>query len=259
MGNISEELERIENELSRVITGGNPVLDELNVFISNSSKMIRSRLAILYLKSNNIPVNDNVIKLLAAGELIHNASLLHDDIIDNSEKRRGKDTLGKMFSPKISILCGDLLVSKGVKIIHGIDNDEITEIFADCIDKMCNAEIKQYLLRGTIPSDSDYIDVCRGKTAELFKSILKSVSILTNNDSDIAVELGLNFGILFQLQNDISPQSAENDVKNEIKTAVDIYGIEKTKYLIDNYKKKIESLIELFPNKVYAQSILGLI
>lgn len=254
-----EELRLVESNLMGIVTNGNPILDELRSFLLSSSKMIRSKLALLYLKSNNAEINEDVIKLLTAGELIHNASLLHDDIIDSCDKRRGKDTIGKIFSPKVSILCGDLLVSKGVSILQYINNHEISETFIDCINEMCNAEIKQYLLRNLLPSENEYIDICKGKTAELFKSILKSVSILTKLDINDAINLGLNFGMLFQLNNDINPISADNDAKNGIKTMVDICGIEKTMYLIDNYRKKIEKLANVYPNKVYSIKILDLL
>ena len=256
---ISKDIGLVESNLRGVVNGGNYVLDELNSFLTSSSKLIRTKLALLYLKSNNINITENIIKLLTAGELIHNASLLHDDIIDSCDKRREKDTIGKLFSPKVSIICGDLLVTKGVKILQSIGNDVVLNIFANCIDKMCNAEIKQYLMRGLVPSEAEYIDVCEGKTAELFKSILKSVCILAKVDSNDAVELGINFGIFFQLKNDINPVSAENDAKNGIKTLVDICGIEKTMYLIDNYKKRIEYLIMAYPNKVYSRGISDLL
>ena len=87
---------------------------DLKIFLSGNSKFIRSRLAILYLKAQEKEITDDVINVLTVGEIIHNSSLLHDDVIDDAVYRRGKTTIGNLYTPKISILCGDYLVSFGL-------------------------------------------------------------------------------------------------------------------------------------------------
>ena len=96
--------------------------NELKKFVLNGSKRIRSKLALLYIMSNCCIPNDNIYNLLAACELIHNASLLHDDVIDNSDVRREHITIGKKYSQNISILCGDYLVSIAVELLSKINN-----------------------------------------------------------------------------------------------------------------------------------------
>ena len=71
----------------------------LKSFLLENSKFIRSKLAILYLKSQNLEINDDIYKILSAGEIIHSASLLHDDVIDDADIRRGRCSINKKFSP----------------------------------------------------------------------------------------------------------------------------------------------------------------
>ncbi len=213
-------------------------------FLEEPSKRIRSKLAILYLKYKGVNLSSEIYNILSAGELIHNASLLHDDVIDDAESRRGKTTIGVKISPKISILAGDYLVSKAMSKILGVNNPEIFNIFETCIKNMCEAEFKQFFLRGQIPTEDDYINICNGKTACLFASILESCAILADINREDAKNLGMKFGLYFQIKNDLEEKSSKEDEKNKIYTAKTVLGIEKTLSLLDNLK---EEIVGVFP------------
>lgn len=255
---ISLDIKKVEDELFGLFESGNEVTERLKSFLSSSSKRIRSKLAILYLKSNNCEITDDIITLLSAGELIHNSSLLHDDVIDEAEFRRGETTISKEFSPKISILSGDYLLSFAVKNLLKLNNNEILNIFLDCTEKMCKAEINQYLLRGKIPIETEYLEICKGKTASLFASVLKSCAIIKGLDKEIAEKLGTLFGILFQINNDLQEESVKSDKKNGIYTSLKVLGIEKTNALKDNYKEEIRAITESFPNEIYGSKLRDL-
>ncbi|MCM1003662.1 MAG: polyprenyl synthetase family protein [Candidatus Gastranaerophilales bacterium] len=227
-------------------------------FLDEPSKRIRSRLAILYLKTAEKELNDEIYNILTAGELIHNASLLHDDIIDEAESRRGKTTIGVKISPKISILAGDYLIAQAMSKILEINNPDILNIFKNCTKTMCEAEFQQYFQRGQIPSKEDYISICRGKTGALFAAILESCALLAGMDSSAARILGENYGIYFQIKNDLDAVSAEEDKKNGIYTANSVLGIEKTLYLLDNLKEEMSNLLGVFPESIYKQELEGL-
>ena len=124
---IKRELDSVKKEL---INGFNdPIPNEiLTDFLVNGSKFVRSTLAICYLKALGCEITDRIIKLIAVGELIHSASLLHDDVIDSASNRRGKSTISNQFSDKISILSGDLLLSEGVKKLLDVDNNEVLTV-----------------------------------------------------------------------------------------------------------------------------------
>lgn len=256
---ISEELRLVEDSLRNLFLQNNDVLKELNKFLLSSSKRIRSKLCILYLKSNNVDIDENIINLLSAGEIMHNASLLHDDVIDESEIRRGEKTIGNNFNNKTSILCGDLLVSIAVTNLIKVKSDNVLNNFIDCTKKMSLAEISQYLLRDKVPSSKEYIDICAGKTSSLFSAILKSAAHICGLDCENADILGKNFGILFQIKNDLLKHSASNDKKNGVHTALDVFGIEKTNHLIDNYKEELLSLIRKYPENIYRRGLEDLV
>ena len=255
----------IENELNIIKTIINNNIEELlpnnylKSFVLSGSKFIRSMLAILYLKSLNFEINDNIYKILIAGEIIHSASLLHDDVLDNASLRRGKTAISKEFSSKISILAGDYLLTCAIEKLLDLDNIEILDIFQSCVKKMSKAEINQFFLRNNLPTKDEYIRICEDKTGELFSAILKSCFISLSKDYEQASDFGKIFGIYFQIKNDLEDKSAEEDRGNRVFTAKDIFGIEKTYILLDNYKKEMKNIIKNFPEYIYKKNLKDLI
>ncbi|MCQ2740008.1 MAG: polyprenyl synthetase family protein [bacterium] len=228
-------------------------------FLNGKSKMIRSILPLLYFKANNITINNHFYSILTVGELIHNASLLHDDIIDNASERRNSITINKIYNSKIALLCGDYLVSQAIDTILKIDNQEIAHNFNSCTAQMVKAEIKQFLLRNKETTLNDYIEICTGKTASLFSVIMQNCAILSNFNIEIPTKFGNIFGLCFQINNDFLNTSVIEDKKNGISTAKKIIGIENTQHLLDNYKKELLSFTTDMPNNVYKNKLEGLI
>lgn len=258
MKNIEYEISIIKNLLEKSFI--DPIPNKaLQLFITEGSKYIRSSFALLYLKSQNCIITDSIFNILVAGEIIHNASLLHDDVIDDANTRRGKTTISKEFSPKISILAGDFLLTTAIETILDLNNLEILNIFKNCTKKMSEAEIKQFFFRNQIPTESEYLEICEGKTALLFSSILESCAIISNLSPENAKLLGKLFGICFQINNDLNPESINSDKLNNIYTIKDIVGIENTKKLLDNYKEEMSKLIKDFPENIYKKNLEDLI
>jgi len=258
MKSINIDLEKVKSEIGRAFI--EPLENDiLKDFLIGESKYIRSLVTILYFKSQNVFLNEEVYKIIASGEIIHSASLLHDDVIDNANIRRGKSTIAKVFSPKISILAGDYLIAFATEKLLELNNDEILTLFKDCIKKMCKAEIRQYFTRESLISQHEYIEICKDKTANLFKTILESCSLILNSDIEKSTEFGEYFGVYFQIKNDLEKTSAEIDKANGIYTAKDILGIEKTKILLDNYKENMMKILKDFPENVYRKRLEDLI
>lgn len=254
------ELLKVEERLLNVFKNEEgEIYRELEFFLKSPKKRIRSLAAILFFKSQNASINEDILNILTAGELVHNASLLHDDVIDGASQRRGAETIGHKFSSKISILAGDFLVSKAIEFLLKLDNPDILHIFLECTKKMSKAEIKQYFLRGVKPPLEEYLEIAEGKTASLFEAIFESAAIITNKNSGEARDFAKDFGILFQLKNDIDDISAKADENNNIYTPKDFLGIEKTNALIDNYLKKMRSEIEKFPESKYKTGLEDLL
>ena len=118
---INNELSLIKQEIALDFI--EPFKDnDLKDFLLGSSKMIRSQIAIYFFKAFNFKISELLIKIIAAGEIIHNASLLHDDILDNATTRRGILTIGEKYSSKHSILAGDFLLTFAIKKILETNN-----------------------------------------------------------------------------------------------------------------------------------------
>ena len=233
--------------------------DYLTEFLLNGSKFIRSILAILYFKAQSIEITEDFYRILVAGELIHSASLLHDDVIDNEEFRRGKTTIAKQFSPKVSILAGDFILSLAIESLLELKQEDVLMSFKNCIRAMSEAELKQFFLRKKIPTEKEYLEICKGKTAKLFSTILENCAKYTNLSLVKAIHFGEFYGICFQIKNDLEKKSAQRDKANDIFTAKDVLGIEKTAFLLDNYKKELFLLIKEFPDNSYKEELRGLI
>ena len=256
---IKDELDTVNNEISNIEIESNKLGEVLINFVTTSSKRIRSLVTILYVKSLKNSISFESIKTIAAGEIIHNASLLQDDVIDGAKLRRGKTTIGTLFSPKISILAGDMLLTKAIEKLLSTKNEEILKLFLTCTESMCNAEINQYFARGKILDLETYIEICAGKTAKLFQAILESCAIIEEIDISPAKQFALDFGIYFQLKNDLEEFSAKTDKQNQIYTLKDMFGIEKTMILVDNYQKKIQGEINNLPDNQYKKGLENLL
>lgn len=233
---------------------------ELGKFVFCPSKRIRSRLSLMIVKAmNNGEVPDVVYSVLATGELVHNASLLHDDVLDNASKRRGQKTLNSLFGTKSAILAGDYLLSLSMKKLEKVNNAEVASLFRKCMSDMILGEISQSFLKGSVPSEQEYLDICTKKTAVLFRTMVESSLILIEKNSQDMISFAELFGIYFQIKNDIEDFSAQADRQNGVHTAFDVWGIEKTKALLDNYEEEMRGLLNNIPNKIYEKQLRDLL
>lgn len=255
---VIEELSAVNKKITN-LSIDLAIKKDLHEFITGPSKRIRTIFACLFLKASSKTVSKNCLKVITAGEIIHNASLLHDDVIDKAEKRRGNNTIARLYAPEVSVLSGDYLLSAATAILLEIKNNEVLQIFLNCTKKMCQAEIDQFFLRGKMPAIEDYLKICEGKTARLFSAIIESCAILEGLEPVSARNIALDYGILFQLKNDFEEISAQKDAENKIYTAKDILGIEKAVILADNYKMRMYTALEKLPDNIYKKGLEDLI
>lgn len=179
--------------------------ENLSFCLSGPSKQLRSCLIFLFTRATGGKIDNNTIKLAAAVEIIHNATLIHDDIIDDADIRRGQKTLHKNYNSKLAIIAGDYLLSCAIKILSDIQNHDIIESFADALKQLCKGEIRQYFAEKRTPSIFEYVEKSNAKTASLFTAALKSAALL--NKSLFIKELEIfakNFGIAFQIKDDLN-------------------------------------------------------
>ncbi len=172
---------------------------------SRSGKMIRPGLVLL----SGIcfgQITDEHIRVAAMVEMIHNATLLHDDVIDQGQKRRGKPTINSIWGNESAVLMGDFLLSRVFKLCAETKS-ELIKLIAAAAVRLCEGELKQINQRQNWNlSESEYIHIITEKSAVLFSSCCYLGAILAQADEFQAKslsEFGLNSGIAFQITDDL--------------------------------------------------------
>ena len=184
----------------------NQILPILNEFLSKKGKRIRSLLIFLTTKAMNKEITGCHYKLALCDELIHNATLIHDDIIDCSLYRRGFKTLNFDYDSKLAVLAGDYLLCEVLKTLASYNDERIRKLHSSTLSEMIKGELHQYFNRFKISKIDEYIEKSKNKTAKLFEAGILSSAYLNNCSEEEIQHLSnfaLNFGIAFQIQNDL--------------------------------------------------------
>ena len=156
--------------------------------------------------SNENKKDQNYIKLAAAVEFIHAATLMHDDVIDESKKRRGQLTTNETWGNKTSVLVGDFLFSRAFQLMATYGSSEILKLLSDTSVTIAEGEVLE-LTNDKDPTINEdiYFEVIKGKTASLFSAACQVGAIVANTSQEKIKNLktfGLNFGMSFQLIDD---------------------------------------------------------
>lgn len=269
---VEEEINSLNASVKKEIHNSKVLKEELTNYINSPSKHIRATLVFLSLKAMSIPITEEQITLQTIVELVHNASLIHDDVIDDSELRRGKSSFNKALGNHMSVIAGDYILSFALKKLVELKSFDIIRNFANTIENMCQGEIEQQLSKYKIPTIENYITKTYNKTGSLFETAMTGSLILANsNERTNLKEFAKNFGISFQIRDDIQNiinNKTDSDIKNGIYTAAVIYsqdannptaGIEKAKILLDTYTSKAKSLLNNIPENQYKEGLIKLL
>ena len=249
-----------------------PLKTKIFDILNAPSKHIRPLVSFLYLRAVGADIDKEQILYQTAIELVHNASLIHDDIIDNSEIRRKIKTLNSEFDSKLAVISGDYLLSFAIRKVLKIGIPRLTEIFCETLEIMVKGEINQYFGRNKIPKIEEYLKKSEQKTAKLFEAALEGAMIINSQSEQgkkSSKDFAKNFGIAFQIRDDlINCMTSKSDIKDGVYTAPVIYsnsttitveGIEKTKILLNNYLDlALNSLEDIKENK-YKSALIGLV
>ena len=289
---VKPDIERVEADSLDSISIDEPLKSKLFEVLNAPSKHIRAVLAFLFLKAQGREIDEKQIVFQSAIELVHNASLIHDDVIDESQLRRAVQTINSKFGNKLAVITGDYLLSVALKKIRTLDAPEIIDMFAQTLDDMCQGEIKQDFSRFKIPSIEEYLEKTRLKTAKLFETAICGSLFLAKHlitkSSPLAPtgrgchkvtgkgfycssiqDFARNFGIAFQIRDDlINAKTSQNDFKEGIYTAPVIFansveefqnGIEKTQILLNNYVDSALKCIENLEESKYKAALTNLL
>lgn len=251
---IEKELSLVEENLNGNLQAKSKLLQEIVAYIFNAGgKRIRPALCLLISKATG-KILDKHITLAELTELIHTASLIHDDIIDSANLRRGKETINSLWNDKISVISGDFLFAEASIRLGELENTEVVKIYAKVLSDLCDGEIEQYAKKfNTNISWEYYLQKTTTKTASLFAALCKSAAILnaTSKETiDEANSFGNNLGIAFQITDDILDftsssfeigKEASSDLKQGIITAPTLFAINSSDERANQIRKLIEN------------------
>lgn len=268
LNTVKNEIEDVCINLTSDINIQEPLKTKLSNILNAPSKHIRPLISFLYLKALGLNIDEKQIILQTAIELVHNASLIHDDVIDNSNIRRNTKTINEEFDNKLAVISGDYILSIALNYIAKLNSTKIIEMFAETLSFMTNGEINQQFSKFKIPTIDDYIKKTEQKTAKLFETaICGSLHLAKSNEN--ASEFAKNFGIAFQIRDDIiNIKTTKTDIKDGIYTAPIIYtgdienyqnGIEKSHTLLNNYIDNAYQAINHIEENKYKTAIRELL
>lgn len=191
------------------------LINQLGFYIVNSGgKRLRPLITVLAARALGI-TNDQHHCLAAIIEFIHTATLLHDDVVDESTMRRGRETANAVFGNQASVLVGDFLYTRSFQMMVSLKRMRVMEILSDATNVIAEGEVLQ-LMNCNDPdtSEASYMQVIYSKTARLFEAATLLAAVLTDQDEQIEMAMlkyGKFLGTAFQLVDDILDYAADAD------------------------------------------------
>jgi len=204
---IQRELDDVEGRLGEISGSANPLIAEINRYLfQQRGKRIRPALLLLSARLCGYKGADDIF-WSALVEIIHTASLIHDDIVDNSTLRRGRDTIHAKWGPNISVLLGDFLYIQSIALALKTKTYPIIDLLADVTSRMVEGELIEFSVNGDPALTEDvYLEIIEKKTAGLFAAscriggLLAGISPLLGGKLE---EFGTALGLSFQIVDDL--------------------------------------------------------
>lgn len=189
-----------------------PIINEVNGHVhATHGKQLRPLLTMLTASCCGFPldapVDHPLFAVTAAIETLHSSTLIHDDVVDNSDTRRGNPSVNSLWGNKVAVLMGDYYLAKVMQTLNQVDNKEITAIINDAVIQMSEGELLQQQHAFSYTTDNDiYLSIIERKTASFMAACCKAGATLATDDPMLrnqAYLYGLNIGIAFQIRDDI--------------------------------------------------------
>lgn len=204
---IAPELAMLNSRITGALETSNQLMNQVvETYLKTKGKQIRPILVLLSAKLFG-SINENVISAAAAVEMLHNASLIHDDVVDDTKKRRNQPTINSIWDNHIAVLVGDFFVSSALSQAIGTKDIRIISALSELGSVLSLGEIDQiYNARAHHLSEEAYFNVISSKTASLFVSCVKMGGYAVNADEEAINRLGefANLlGLCFQIKDDI--------------------------------------------------------
>ncbi len=247
---VKEDLDLLHCEIKSLLSENSTKLEEdLSAFLFAKSKRLRPLVLFLIKNAllgaeytntnpkNTAEITGKIITLAAALELLHNATLIHDDIIDEADLRRLLPTLNVKYGSKIAVILGDYLLSLCLKLLSKIGEPKVFEYFSENTLNVCKGEIDQFFNKNKVITIEEYIEKSKNKTSSLFLAGAKSLLYLINKEiqpilddvQNAILKYVLNFSLAFQIYDDIEnfqdykSEKSSSDIENGILTLPYLY------------------------------------
>lgn len=179
--------------------------------VTSGGKRLRPLVVLLSAKACGYGEDTEHHELAAVIEFIHTATLLHDDVVDKSELRRGRQTANDIWGNEASVLVGDFLYSRAFQILARRDNIPVMKVLANTTNQLSEGEVMQLLNQHADISESDYYEVIRRKTARLFSAAGAIGALVGTSDRALyktMTEFGLHLGMAYQMIDDLLDYTA---------------------------------------------------
>jgi len=261
-----DDLDLFERRFKAAVKSQAPLLDRITHYIINrKGKQLRPRFVILSARLFG-PATESTFNAASLVELLHTATLVHDDVVDEADERRGFFSINALWKNKVAVLVGDYLLSKG--LLLSLDNNEfrVLQILSHAVRKMSEGELLQMEKSRKLNFNEDiYYEIIRNKTASLLASACGAGAWSTTQNDELTQKMmlfGEKAGMAFQIKDDLFDYGNEdvgkptgNDIKEKKLTLPLIYALQQLSanerkqviYIIKNenrIKEKVNWLIE---------------
>ena len=204
---IQQDMQAMDEVIDARLASEVPLVGQVARYIINSGGK-RLRPVLLLLASGAIGgTNPHKHALAAVVEFIHTATLLHDDVVDESTLRRGRETANELFGNAASVLVGDFLYSRAFQMMVDVDQMRVMQILADATNVIAEGEVLQLMhMRDADLTEADYLRVIRSKTAKLFEASSRLAAVIEHASEDTEAALatyGQALGTAFQIIDDV--------------------------------------------------------
>lgn len=263
-------MEIFEEKFSKLMLSKVPLLNRITHYIiKRKGKQMRPMFIFLFSKLlNQGIVNEKVYRGASVIELIHTATLIHDDVVDDSKRRRGFFSINAIWKNKIAVLVGDFLLSRGMILcIENKDYDHL-DIISESVKKMSEGELLQIEKSRSLDiNETVYFEIIKKKTASLISSCCKIAAVSVTKQKKViesVSKIGENIGIAFQIKDDLFDYGKRKigkprgiDIKEKKLTLPLIYTLNE----VDNRKRKwiINSIKKHNTDKSRIKEIISLV
>lgn len=243
-------LNQVKNEVQRSLDSSPAIIRGYTSHLGKASgKYIRAKSLLTCALDTDGTIDPRAVKIAAAIEIFHLATLVHDDVIDDSPMRRGIETLQKKYGSKTAVICGDYLLSVAMRMISSVhDNEKNPEYkIVELLGRLCLGELNQHINNGNYSlSVLQYLKIIAGKTASLFEITFFMGASLIEKDKTILIKyakIGRFIGMIFQLTDDcmdfestenIALKPVQSDFEQNVITLPLIHALQQS----EDFKKK---------------------